>query len=82
MALIQQLENLVLLCGSSMVSSIILIPVLSIVLYKIWRYETDERKSKLERRGRVLLPSPPRLLPGWFGILSGHTLRLETKRVR
>lgn len=55
----------------------------SLIFHVLWsRYWGSERKSKSARKGTVQLPTPRRLLPNWFGFLSGHTLLLEAEKVR
>lgn len=54
----------------------------SLIFHVLWRrYWGAERKSKSALKGNILLPTPPRLLPNWFGSLSGHTLLLEREKV-
>lgn len=59
---------------------------LFIVIFMIASLLMWQRKSERVKlctlNGRILLPSPRRLLPDWFGQFSGHMLMLEKEMVR
>lgn len=50
-------------------------------LYLLWQ-RMAERRSKSKCGKKTLLPSPRRLLPSWFGMISGHTLLVKNGEVR
>lgn len=50
------------------------------VIYGYW-WRSTERQSMTVRGGWVMLPMPHRLLPDWFGYISGHTLSLDKEKV-
>lgn len=54
--------------------------VTSSLIYRAWWYWT-ERTSRVLRAGRVVLPTPRRLLPDCFLSISGHTLLLDKDNV-
>lgn len=51
------------------------------LVYRAWWHRT-ERASKVLRGGRMILPTPRRLLPDCFLSISGHTLLFDKDNVR